>query len=279
MLINNIIIDKIWLDLDSEKSFENIKKLHVWCRKNNYKHLLIFSGLGFHFYIFTNKNVLKNPKIALKSAQIEIAKQNNLTIGEPKTHDIDEHIIGDIARVCSIPNTFNCRRKRYCIPITEEDLEKGLEFIREKAKKRVLKFKIYGTKLFDISRFDVDVKNDYYELAELDEEIEIEINKDKLLKNLPPLIAQLLLKKTPGWRDRFIIISYLRDSGYLLQETIQILKHFLTPEKFRHCFSVEHQPQYLYKRFDLIFPTNNKLLSEGYELTKKDVRLFNNLYK
>ena len=35
--------------------------------------------------------------------------------------------MGDVARVATIPGTFNNRRKEYCIPLTTDDLERAIE--------------------------------------------------------------------------------------------------------------------------------------------------------
>lgn len=251
-------ITSIWFDLDSDKSFENIKKIHEWAKQHNYKHIMFFSGGGFHFYILaSNGDKLKDPKQALYNCHKHIAEEVGLTIGESETFDIDWHIIGDVRRVVTIPGTYNTRRKKYCICITEEDLEKGLEYIKEKASKPSLHFRYYGKKFFDVSEFDKEIKG-YIKPLPYDKDELCEVDKDEALTNLLPCIKVWLSKTWPGWKRRGWIIMWMRKYGLwrkqldepfpaMLGETMSLLKQYLQPEEFRHMMREdEKQPYYLY---------------------------------
>lgn len=220
-----IMVDKVWFDLDSGNSFENLKKLHTWAKEKNYKHLMVFSGGGFHFYLLTKDyKDLENPKFALRSAQQTIAAEVGLTIGRPDKADIDEHIIGDIARVVTVVNTFNVKRRRYCIPLTEEDIEKGADFIRQKAAKQVLDLHWYGKKLFSMKEFDGAPQ--LGKIEELDMETQNRISRDTDLKKLPPCIAAKFLDDYISFRERFHIYSWMRDLGYTVDEVKQFVKKY-----------------------------------------------------
>ena len=103
---DTVIIDKIFFDLDAPKTcWEATKKLHNHLLKQNLMHVALFSGGGFHVYVFTKDNDINNPKNSIKNAQHKIANDAGITIGKPKKCDVDEHVIGDIARIARIPNT------------------------------------------------------------------------------------------------------------------------------------------------------------------------------
>jgi len=274
----NLDVDKIFLDIDhEEKCFEDIKILHEWLMKKSYKHLVLFSGFGFHCYILcSHYEKLKNKKNTLYNATHFIADELDFNIGSPKVSDLDEHVVGDLARIVTFPGTYNIKRKKFCTSVTDYDFEKGYEYIREKAKKPSLYFKWYGQEKFDISRFDTERPNNYTPL-ELTEDVKLVIQKDDFLKGLPLCVAGMLQLPHIGYKKRGYVIEFFRDKGYLLSETISILNTNLKDRaEFIHCVTKqiapgynspgEEQPQYLYKdrvRNRTTFPSCEKLKEEG----------------
>ena len=249
-------IDKIFFDFDTDGAFDDMCKLHSYCKKEHIRHTMVFSGGGYHFYIFCkNGKGLKNNKTALLGAHNHFTNMLELAL--------DPHIKGDVARVSRVPNTWNGKRKRFCIPIDSEDLKLGDAHIREKAKKQNFKFQMYGKNLLDMQQFDNGLQADFIRM-ELDAEAKKVIVEDDLLKKLPLCVAHWLQKGDPGWRERFLLIVYFRDQGYLINETCAILKKFLSPKKYDHCIKSERQPQYLYSRPDLMFPLCERLEMEGH---------------
>lgn len=102
---------------------------------------------GFHVYIFTiNYEHLRYPKDALKNAQRHFEQQAKAVC--------DESVIGDVARVARVPNTWHVSGKRYCIPLTHADLDKEWAAIKERAKQQRFRFTVYGTKMVDMKQFD-----------------------------------------------------------------------------------------------------------------------------
>lgn len=274
--LKNLKVNKLFFDLDSQKGYENTIKFHFWLMEKNYKHVILFSGNGFHVYVFSkNFEKLKNKKDALYNAQHHIAKEVGLTIGDPKIADIDEHIIGDIARVATMVGTWNIKRERFCVCLTESLLLTSYEIIKEYAKTQNLGFKFYGKELLDISQFDT-IRPNHIEAFHSNPEVKIKIDKDDFLKKLPPCIANMLCLKHLGYKKRGYVICYLRDSGYLLNETIQILRTYLSTSEYLHCCTRgmapghttfgEMQPQYFYKSYvrdKISFPGCRKLKMYG----------------
>ena len=255
---SEIKLDKIWFDMDSPNCLENTKKLHEWCMKFHYKHLMVFSGKGFHFYLLTkNYSNLSNPKRTLYNCHKHIAKEVGLTIGEGDTFDIDWHIVGDIRRIATVPGTWNVKRKRYAICITEDELNKTYETIRNKAKTPSLSSVVYGWEEFDVKPFDCTMK-EFSSPLKYDEDEFVKVDKDEVLLNLPPCIKVWLSMKRKHWKRRGWIIMWLRDKGLwrkklneplpaMLEETKSLLRQYLEPEEYRHMIEEDaNQPRYLY---------------------------------
>jgi len=254
-------IDKIYFDLDPvetdpEKCCLDAKHLHNHLLDENIKHVMLFSGGGFQVFIFTkNFKHLKNSKQTVFNCQDHYCRLLEI--------DLDKQVKGDVARLARVPNTFNVKRRRYCISVSREDLEQGYDYIRKKAFKQHFKMYVYGKLRLDIKRFDGQISYNV-DVMDIDEDVKIKIDKNKFLKTLPPCISSGLACREPRWRQRFLIITYLREKGYTFSETIQILKEYLKPTKFKHCMQIEHQPKYIYKKGDISFPTCERIKKEGF---------------
>lgn len=267
---NGCMIDKIHFDLDKDDAIECVKKLHNYCKHNNIKHLMIFSGRRYQFYIFTqNYKSINNRKDCLRNAQHEIANKVGLTIGDPANCDIDFHLIGDIARLVRVPNTMHLKTNLYCIPISEDDITNGDGFIRRKAKKQNFSFIYYCTGLFDLSRFDYESKIiqkiDYPADGDL-------IETEEIAKGLPLCILRMLNMPYIPWRNRFHIIVYLRESGYSLSMVYKLFEKYMKGKKhpqtghdnFYHCVKDEgDQIKRIYETSEYFFSCR-KVAEEGW---------------
>jgi len=256
-------VSSIFFDLDNDKGFENLKKMHAWCMKNDYKHFMFFSGKGFHVYLLTkNYHSLKDPKQTLYNSHKFIAssKETDLTIGEGKKFDIDWHIIGDIRRVATVPGTFNMKRNRYCVCVLEEDLKGTYEEIKEKGKKPNLVYECYGNKFFDVKPFDKKIKEFTQPLPYEEKEV-VKIDKKEAMKNLPKCIKVWISKEHMGWKRRGWVICWLRDRGLWREklneplpatydEALSLLKESMSRKEFNHMHSRADgwQVSYLYFR-------------------------------
>jgi hypothetical protein len=247
----------IWFDCDVNP-YENIIILHEWLTQKNIKHFIIFSGQGFHAYIITKNEELNNSKICLMNIQQYIINETKI--------DTDKQTLGDLARLVGIPGTFNTKRKRWIIFITNEDLEKGYEFIKEKAEfEHIGEFKIYGEKEFSIKQFDNGVPE--YDAINLNyENLNKQIEEDKLLKILKPCVANILLmlkEQEHSYTERFYVILSLKEAGYGEQDIENILQRFMKKEKFNHCVKNERQLKYLFRK-EILPPGCETLKLKGY---------------
>jgi len=168
-------IDKIWLETDH--GMDLIKKLHNHPKLKNIKHLIKFSGnRGGHIYFFTKDyEFIINKRECIKNAQHYLLNLIKTDDYNPFDY-VDPQTIGLTGQLVRFPNTMHIKSSLYCIPITEEDLNKGIKHIREKAREQNFEFIYYGSELLDINRFDyrteqneiIDIKKIYTNNNNLD---------------------------------------------------------------------------------------------------------------
>lgn len=256
-------IQHIFFDLDNGNSLESLRKIHKYLMTKNLRHVIFFSGGGFHAYVATKyPQILKNKKSAIFNAVVDIADQLKLKIGINEDSDIDAHAIGNLAQLVRVPNTFNLKRKRFCIPISELDLTLTFEEIRDLAKKQRLAVEIYGDNYLNLEEYDREpVERIDFPVGEFSGEIGI----DKIdVEKFPPCIKFLLTKGLIKHRERYLIIVYCKEMGIPIKDTIMILRKYLSPKTFNHCIREERQPIWVYRRNDLFFPSCQRLQEEGY---------------
>lgn len=237
-----LVVDKVFFDFDGPESLPDALALTKECLNNDYKFTSFFSGYGFHIYVYTDSSVLRNPKIALSRFQSRFS-------------GMDRSSIGDIARVATIPNTFNTKRGRFCIPVSLEDMEAGFEFCYEKARLQNDKIHFYGNSLVALSDLDCDA---HEEVIKFDEP-RLHIRK---INDIPPCVNDILSYEKKGFRGRFFIINYLKDAGYLEHEIESIIREFCSEKEARHCIVDERQVNRLYWK-DIMFPSCEQVKYEG----------------
>lgn len=262
-LYNSARLNQLYFDLDEPTSLEPINNLHNYCLQKDLIHTILFSGGGIHTYIGTNASTeLKNKKGALTNSQIFIADECGLSIGINDGFDIDGHIIGNLAQMVRVPGTYNLKRKRFCIPLREDDLKTSIEEISQKATKQIFGLTVWGSKFFDLSPFDSEPKTKNYDL-DIKLETEKNINEDSIrIESFPPCIKNLVAKKNLIHHERYLLILYCKELGLGLSDVIGLLKKILPPSVFHHCAIQEKQIFWCFRRNDLVFPSCEKLKFE-----------------
>lgn len=242
--LNTNLVDKLFFDCDSCKAYENVKKLKEYCKQKNLKHMVVFSGGGFHFYIFAKPSDTKFQKELLNRAHKYIAKEVGLTIGTPTIEDIDAAIVGDIARIVTLPGTYNVKRRRWARSIPDYIFDQGEDAVKDYCKpydSPAGKFRlfIYGDKLFDFE----EVKYKHVEARVLEDakEYKIEIDDEKLQKVCPPCVISMLAEKG-CWRSRYYASFYLREIGLPKEKIDEIAKKYFSkfPRTDRFKNNYEH---------------------------------------
>lgn len=243
-----------------------------YCKEKNYKSLYIFSTSGFWAYIFTkNYKSLLNRRSALRAATEHIAEELGLKIGtNPKTDDIDFHIIGDVSRIARLPNGYDVKRGRYCIPITIEDMEKGYEWICEKSKKQCQDFVYYNDNYFDISKFD-GLSDTIKEIDDLEVDIEVD---DKVINTFLPCIKNCLINTPLKGHNQFWVWTtiYLKEMGFTRDAVKKIVKSYLEPRPrtdglgendYEHYIIHDELPDSIFAT-RYYFPSCNRLIRTGF---------------
>ncbi|MCK4670865.1 MAG: hypothetical protein KAT43_06735 [Nanoarchaeota archaeon] len=261
---DSAIIDRIYFDLDQRvkeegywvnvPAYEYMMRIHEWCLENDIKHLVRCTGTGYDAIIITDpKSVIKNKKNAVGNAQAWLCKKLDIKM--------DKQVMSDTARIHRVDNTFNIKdtTRRYCIPLDKEIINLGEKKIFEIAKEQRFSSNTYGTKCWDISRFDTPeaLYKDFLPLEN------IEINEEDfadLSEKIPICIKNFLAQEDLGWKERRCVILALRDNCYLQDEALAILKRHLSVKKFTHCIRDEKQLQYLYRNDKYMFPWQDGII-------------------
>jgi len=266
------IVDKLFFDFDTEHAYEDVVKLHAYCMERNLYHRAQFSGGGYQFFIFTDPAPLKDKKGALYNAQRSFEKQVGI--------ECDAHVMGDVARICRITNTYNIKRRKWCIPLTRDMIKMGDEKIREMADSQIQvpldSWLLGGPALFNIEIFDGEKKID----LKLPDGLEYsnEVSEDISIQIGCKALKRLLKNPNMGYRHRYHLILYLREKGYTPTEVIRFLKEVLTKKKFNHCIFEERAVEYIFRRQDLMMANKGTLEREGICFNNCDTCDLDDLY-
>jgi len=265
------VVNKLYFDFDGKNGLEQTRIFRDYLLKRNIAFTPIFSGGGFHFYVYARTSKREFPKEQLEAAQCFFIDKLGL--------EVDPTVISDLAQITRVPNTYNCKegRRRYCIPMTPEQLDLALDDIYQLARRQqFLPQVVFGHKVLNLD--SVNYKPVHRSFAfrnrgaprNVVRKLKIDFNNFTTLDidpnrlKFPECVQTAIDKKIKGMWDRYIIILYLRSRLIKLNRTIEFLKDILTPEKFQHCLIEEKQPYYIYNRFDLNFPNRSWLRKRGY---------------
>lgn len=263
--VRNVIFEWVFVDfdpvkdddgniLDDVKPFTDCKKVANYLYTNSLSFFVNFSGNGFHIFIQTQKTRWSfDLSFKLRQFVEDIMRET-----EAKC---DMQVVGDLNRVARVPGTINTKTNLYCIPLTYEELMSlSLEEIKKLSEKPREKENLINGVLSDIDAVQVEIKTETFIYDERQS-----IYKFRNINiQTPPCINEILKNTNAGWRDRFILITFLRDYGFSQNEVELFLEEILNSEKFNHCVHEESQVSYLFGRNDLLFPNCITLKKENY---------------
>jgi len=251
---NTCNINKLFFDFDTGDAWGECNKLHNYCLEKNIAHMLFMSGRGYHLFVLTKMYKTETPKQVIYNAQHHFIDLLNLIC--------DTQVVGDPARLHRVPNTYNLKAKRFCIPLTKEQFDMGDGTIKLFAEKQnPISNNVIGEELFDISNFDYAIENIEYNFK-CDYNCDV-LNQLDYTKGCPNCIKEILLNTDAGWKERYLLILYFKELGYTKQEVADILKNHLSERKYKHCIIEENQLKYLFSRDDLIFPKCDNIEKDG----------------
>lgn len=276
-----------------DECWKETKKLHRYLKKQNIRHNVVFSGGGFHIYVYTNSPELMNKKATLYNAVMGF-------VDELELDHVDSQTVGDFSRITRVPNSWNFKEHRqlFCIPLGERHISMTYSEIQEEAEDQNFDYDTWGEKKLDLNEFDsesVSYSRVDHERPEFSKDYEVgDLQIDDV--DVPRCIQRLLEKgKQEGhlkYRDRFIILTWFKERGLSKEATDKCAKkHFkgtksgrdnVPPSKQLHKERDEPRPEtdyehmmdeyphkhgmigYIWKRRKLQFPSHRKLVNEGY---------------
>ncbi len=251
---DEVYIDKLFFDFDGENAQQEAKKLCSYLIENDIKHIILFSGRGFHIYIITEEYKPRNYRNTLRNSQYYILNKLNINM------DIaDSVVIGDKQRLARMPNSLNQKSHLYCIYLTSNEL---LNLDIESIKKLALNKRKYienNNKKYDVKVFDTDNE---ITLNKQNNNIKISYEKfnikkltekemSEIMNIFPECISDFFVtynKTSSFYKKRFYIILFLKDLGFSLETITNFFYTLLTEEKFNKIMREE--------RFDRVFNSN-----------------------
>jgi len=262
---NDILLDKICFDFDNieiidgnPRCWHDSIKLHEYLMENNLLHCMIFSGKGFHFYIFAEYSGNSNKKEVLEAAQLELINKLQL--------EVDPTCVGDVARFFGIPGTLNLKHRRFVRFISSEELRGGYDKILDSAVNQRSTISLYGKKKMNLNNIKIINTNiDMESLQISDFTVKVD---DALLKNAPPCIISAL-KINPIWKARWAFAIWAKERGWSPKMIDKIARKYYEglartdnlKNNYNH-FKKVNVIHYVFERDDF-FPTCEWMMSHG----------------
>lgn len=187
--IKKTSINLAFFDFDND--VDGVRKLVTFLMKEDIKFRLHHSGNGHHVFVYCEG---KGNGSNLRILQLSLLEKAGTFC--------DPHVIGDVQRICRIPNTWNFKSASFCVPITIDEIEKG-NFQEQRFFK-----KEYGTKLLNLE----DYTEENFEYLKPLVVPNLQISSDI---PLIPCIRNIISKNNPCHNDRWLLAVYL---SYTLRE-------------------------------------------------------------
>jgi len=144
---DTIYVKRLYFDLD-EPRMDDVRKLSNYFNEYDIMHQLRFSGRGFHV-LPTVCNLTESVNEAMMLIQEMLQRKLGITFC---TDSDTGYCRKD--KMVRIPNTYNRKRRRYCIPLNRDDLNLSYNEIREMARCQRFITPIIGSKFWDLSGYN-----------------------------------------------------------------------------------------------------------------------------
>lgn len=240
-------VNCIFLDFDGEDTLNEVLRVHSILSDEDLAHYIHFSGGGFHLYV----NIDTNYDLINKSAAI---KRYSLGLSAMQ----DTHIAGDLSRLCRIPYTYHIRKQRYCVPITENDLQAGLkEIIYKSTHLSDTEWQVFGDTPLNLEKWDYPEEEEEFE-----DDFEVDVEAIPL-DGVPACVNDAMNAFKPNYWQRFIYFAYMRECGISMKSAIKMVQGKWRRDKLRHSIYEERQPQTIYQG-RLLVPSRHKVDHYGF---------------
>jgi len=227
------IVDKLFFDFANEQCYENVIKMHNYLLSKNIKHAINCSGRKYHLYIFVkNSDVCNHLKDAIYNAEVTLCKELNFTYGQENHNttnnpDIDSKLMGNLAGLTRIPNTFNPTANRYCIKLNKGILLSGHTNIQELAKRQQYVSETFGTGYLDLTLYDIPRIQVFNEQTNFGEDIPLLMTDHEVgEEHFYPCVYKMITEG--GYNNLFNVAIWLRDKGFTYKEADLIFKKYLS---------------------------------------------------
>jgi len=194
----SIELDKVYFDLDSDTCWQDLQTLREYYLKRNVLHYCLFSGRGYHLYALLRPMEYHSKKSALYNYHIYMRDKLGI--------NICDKCLGNISKISRYPNTWNIKRKRFCIPLGDKTIDLSYEEHCELAKKQRWNGNFFGSKLErKVKEFDREIK-----IPEPKEAGDIILGKEyEDIKQ--KCIRFILSKNCPSHDERVVLVAFLSD--------------------------------------------------------------------
>ncbi len=231
------IINRVFMDFDGPNAFEDMLKVHNRLYEDNILHHVNFSGRGYHLFVHTKIENLKYPKLAL--ARYAVGLTNNQ----------DMQVVGDVARLVRIPNTWHLGAERYCVNLQLDTILRVIKegndnIVKELARTPNFAFTTFGSKKISLKEFDFEEECEEFQY----EDVEILVN------DIPGCVQYAMQNPRPSYTQRLLYFSYLRELGYSMESALAMVRDVWDYQKMKHCVRVERQPHSVWRN-RVLFPS------------------------
>jgi hypothetical protein len=245
---DTVFVKRLYFDLD-EPRIDDVLTLSNYFKSENIFHRIRFSGQGFHIlpYVY---GLHTNINDGMMAVQEVLKKELGITFC------VDEDAYCRKDRMVRLPNTYNKKRRRYCIPLSNDDLALGYDTIKEMARTQRFIDPVVGNILWDLRKYNglYGYQKERRDCTKHLNTTITPINIEKALEivgldycEICPAMKYLLNKYELHYKKRYLLIAYLKDiCGFKQKETINILKDTLIDDRFRHSHYSENQVYYIY---------------------------------
>ena len=153
-IIRHFVLDFDGIDFQSksrpkvelEIPLSQTLKLHYYLLKEDINHGVWFSGGGFHIWVALDKAYIPGSGSHLSAIKEAGVKQVNDWVRDMNLFCSDPAVPFDTSGLIRIPNSYNSKRGYWSIPLSTGDLEKGIDYIMDKAIDASYGVKKYGSK-------------------------------------------------------------------------------------------------------------------------------------
>ena len=260
------VVDRVVFDFDTKTALEDVKKLHTACR--NIQHIMVFSGNGLHFYLFTQNGAGEFDRTQTIKNVYDHFKATLGVVVDPSLYQ------SAITHPLAIPGTMNFKPgcKRYVTFVSESDLEAGIEHLRAKAEHPPDELIVYGTEFLDLAPFKRD-RVAAATRANRDVALDVGVPSDLVawLAWQPKAVNTILTDpKKCNYRSRFYAACYLRNRGITKEAAYTILEHFYSKMNHESGCTMwdrmikKNAIEQAYNGILYSFPSEKKLRDEGY---------------